>query len=92
VGRIPFYHVQHLTRHLIPPEARHQINPLHLRLLHQLQQQLLGHLDPLAASLRTGTFHAGQRGFGDRDAGDLVVEETGVAVALQRQNAIQAPG
>ena len=54
----PFYHVKHLSVHLVPPEARHQIDPLHFGQCHQLQEQLLRHLDPLFAAIGAGAFHA----------------------------------
>ncbi len=55
----------------------------------ELQQQFLRHLHALLPSFGTGPPHPFQRLLGQRDAGDFVVQETGVAVSLQRQHADQ---
>jgi hypothetical protein len=54
----PFHHVKHLACHLVSPEARHQIDPLHFWQCHQFQQQLLGHLDTFFAAIGASAFHA----------------------------------
>ena len=72
---------------LVAPEARHDVGPGDLA-LHR-GQEAVGHLDADLRAALAGRAHRLPGLVGDRDAGDLVVEELGVAGRDQRQDAEQ---
>ena len=72
---------------LVAPEARHDVGPGDLA-LHR-GQEAVGHLDADLRAAFAGRAHRLAGPVGDRDPGDLVVEELGVAGRDQRQDAEQ---
>src|SRR5262249_42991034 len=76
--------IQHLRHDLEAAEGRHEVRAGVARA--DLADELLGHLDAGAKRAVARGTKPGPHAIGNRDPGDLVVEELGVAEAVERQH------
>ena len=92
--RASFFHIclerlEHAQRGADPPEGRHDVDPLHQGARARSAPPWRSRSPPRAARPHLGPAHPLADRLGDLHPGHLVVQELGVAVARQREDAYQ---